>query len=200
MFHFLGRKWFITSFFYFYFSYFRFCLSCFSFSSSPAANRCPAERVHPPAAQPLHEDCGRNYVRRFIPRNVTTPLMFVMNCDFISVHCSIRTSGGYFPAFLTVHVAALEFDGGCLCTCRETGQISEVVMPMIWFEEVRLSLTHMEAVVVLVTLDRTLTLTLNPPGAASVSPLFPPLLCCNYCSDHFVPGSACERPNVLLSV
>lgn len=119
---------------------------------------------------------------------------------FISVHCSIRTSGGYFPAFLTVHVAALEFDGGCLCTCRETGQISEVVMPMIWFEEVRLSLTHMEAVAVLVTLDRTLTLTLNPPGAASVSPLFPPLLCCNYCSDHFVPGSACERPNVLLSV
>lgn len=79
-----------------------------------------------------------------------------------------------FPAFLTIHVATLEFDGECPCPCRETGQISEVVMPMIWFEEVRLSHTHMEAFSVLLTLDRTLTLTLNPPGATSVSPLFPP--------------------------
>lgn len=29
-----------------------------------SANWCAAERVHPPAAQPLHEESDRNYVRK----------------------------------------------------------------------------------------------------------------------------------------
>ncbi len=36
-------------------------------------------------------------------------------------------------------ILVLIFEVQCSCPCRETGQISEVVMPMIWFEEVSCS-------------------------------------------------------------
>lgn len=41
-----------------------------------------------------------------------------------------------FPAFLAIHDATLKFEAKRFCPCRQTGKISEVVMPMIWFEEV----------------------------------------------------------------
>lgn len=40
------------------------------------------------------------------------------------------------PAFLTISFLAMEFEVECLCACRETGNMAEVVMPVIWFQEV----------------------------------------------------------------
>lgn len=41
-----------------------------------------------------------------------------------------------FPAFLTICYVTLECKVECPCPSSETGKISDVVMPMIWFEEV----------------------------------------------------------------
>lgn len=155
----------------FWFPAWDFVYASFLFSCSKQVSRwtCPSAC----SSTSTWRECQELRKKRYSPNcyqavDVCHELCFYI-CSLFNTNVS-----RIFPAFLTIHVATLEFDAECPCPCRETGQISEVVMPMIWFEEVRLSLTHMEAVAVLLTLDRTLTLTLNPPGATSVSPLFPP--------------------------